>query len=460
MRMPYAKERKEPSLNKAYAYVVSPHFGEAAKALTEKLINKGFDDYEAQASIQQEPSTASNLNPNWGTPPNQFKLNETIDRNAVPPSIELDKNNTLFFTPETTEADIEKICEKITTNEATDLIWKFRNYKSGNAEQSPASLGEQFIVPRLMFEVQGEFLFAEADTIFEQFDWDIKDYAPCELSSVEFNIEETPGKGFFIDIDGDRLRYSEAGKEQLLPFMADVDVWTEANLIYWLDASLKQDDIPQSNMIFWLNNVIQYLTEKREIPVSKLVIAKYALLNKLSSRIADARKKARTASFELFERESRKKIDFDYPFNFTVGMYDGKPLYQGKYKFRNHFLGNDKIPMFDGGEDGEECACAKAIDTAPETAYWLRNVSRHPASFRLPTPVDNFYPDFIVKLKDNRVLVVEYKGAHIADSQDTKEKTLIGELWEKHAKGKGLFLLAVKKKDGKNVAEQIKEKIN
>jgi type III restriction enzyme len=459
MRMPYAKERKEPSLNKAYAYVISTHFGEAANALTEKLVNKGFDDYEAQASIQQEPSATNNLNPNWDTPPNQFKLNETIDRNAVPPSIELDKNNTLFFTPETTEADIEKVCEKITTNEATDLIWKFRNYKFSNTEQSPASKGEQFTVPRLMFEVQGEFIFAEADTIFEQFDWNINDYAPCELSSVEFNIEETPGKGFFIDIDGNRLRYSEAGKDQLLPFMADVDVWTEANLIYWLDASLKQDDIPQSNMVFWLNKVIQYLTEKRNIPVSKLMIAKYALLNKLTSRIAEARKKARTASFELFEREGRKKIDFDYPFSFTVGMYDGKPLYQGRYKFKNHFLGNDRIPAFERDEDGEECECAKAIDSCSEIAYWLRNVSGHSASFHLPTSTFNFYPDFIAKLKDNRVLVIEYKGGHLASNEETKEKTLIGELWEKHTKGKGLFLLAVKNKDGKDVAEQIKEKI-
>ena len=390
---------------------------------------------------------------------NQFKLNKTIDKNVVLPSIELNKDNTLFFTPETTEADIEKVCSKIAPNEAADLIWKFRNYKAGNTEQSPASLGEQFTVPRLMFEVQGEFIFAEPDTIFEQFDWDIKDYAFCELPPAEFNIEETPGKGFFIDIDGNRLRYSEAGKDQLLPFMADVDVWTEANLIYWLDASLKQDDIPQSNMVFWLNNVIQYLTEKRKIPVSKLTIAKYALLNKLSSRITDARKKARTDSFELFERESRKKIDSDYTFNFTAGMYDGKPLYQGKYKFKNHFLGNDKIPLFDGNEDGEECACAKAIDSCSEIAYWLRNVSGHSASFRLPTSTDNFYPDFIAKLKDNRVLVVEYKGDPFASNQDTQEKTLIGELWEKHTKGKGLFLLTVKNKDGKDVAEQIKEKI-
>jgi hypothetical protein len=60
--------------------------------------------------------------------------------------------------------------------------------------------------------------------------------------------------------------------------------------------------------VIWLDKVIQYLTEKRKISVSKLMIAKYALLNKLAARIADARKKAREKSFELFQRESRKKL--------------------------------------------------------------------------------------------------------------------------------------------------------
>ena len=310
-----------------------------------------------------------------------------------------------------------------------------------------------------LFEAQGELLFADADTIFEQFDWDIKDYTQHELSSVEFNIEEMHGKGFFIDIDGSRLRYGEATKDQLMPFMADVDIWTETNLVYWLDSQLRQDDIPQSHMVFWLNNVVRYLTEKRKIPIPKLMIAKYALLNKLLSTILDARKKAKATSFGLFQRESRKELDFAHPFAFVHGMYDDQLFYKGKFKFKNHFLGNDKIPLFDGGENGEECGCAQAIDTSTGIAYWLRNVPRHPASFRLPTSTDNFYPDFIAKLKDDRILVVEYKGAHLADNQDTKEKVLIGELWEKYMKGKGLFLLAVKNKGEKNVSEQIIEKI-
>jgi type III restriction enzyme len=123
-------------------------------------------------------------------------------------------------------------------------------------------------------------------------------------------------------------------------------------------------------------------------------------------------------------------------------------------------LGNNKIPLIDGGEGGEEFQCARAIDSEPALRFWLRNVSRHSASFRLPTSTDFFYPDFIAQLSDGRVLVVEYKGAHLAETPDAKEKANIGEIWERLSKGKALFLLATIKKGGKSLAEQIRNKMN
>jgi type III restriction enzyme len=63
-------------------------------------------------------------------------------------------------------------------------------------------------------------------------------------------------------------------------------------------------------------------------------------------------------------------------------------------------------------------------------------------------------------LNDGRILVVEYKGAHLAETPDTKEKTNIGEIWAKLSKGKTLFLLATIKKGGKSLQEQLRERIS
>jgi type III restriction enzyme len=316
-------------------------------------------------------------------------------------------------------------------------------------------MGVTFIVPRLMVELDGQLLFADPDVIFEHYDWNIGKIAKTELEKEDFNIEETPGKGFNIDIDGNRLTYSIVGKDQLLPYMADIDVWEPINLIHWLDRNLKQDDIPQFQMVSWLRNVVEYLTDTRKIAVSNLVIAKFALLNKLLAIISEARTKARNTSFSLFQNEYRKVLDFNNGFEFKKGMYDVPFPYHGKYKFTKHFLGNNNIPSI----NSEEFECVKMIDAEPQVKYWIRNIDRHPASFKLPTSTDYFYPDFVAKLEDDRIFVVEYKGSHLADSQDTKEKEAIGKIWEMQSNKKGLFLLAVKNRNGKTVEQQIKEKI-
>jgi type III restriction enzyme len=204
-----------------------------------------------------------------------------------------------------------------------------------------------------------------------------------------------------------------------------------------------------------------YLTEARGISLSALMLAKYALANKVEAKIRIARCKAREQAYQasIFGRDSRVMLDFNNGFKFFNGMYDGVLCHQGNYLFARHFLSADKVPIIDGGEKGEEFACAVAIDSILSVKYWVRNVSKHENSFWLPTSTDKFYPDFVAVLNDDRILIVEYKGEGWVTNDDTKEKRMIGERWEKLSGGKGLFMIAEKTKDGLTAKEQIKKKI-
>lgn len=106
---------------------------------------------------------------------------------------------------------------------------------------------------------------------------------------------------------------------------------------------------------------------------------------------------------------------------------------------------------------GEEFECARLIDTLPQVTHWIRNLATRPqTSFWFPTSTDRFYPDFVAQLQDGRILVIEYKGAHLIDTQDTKEKKNIGELWAAKSNGKGLFLMAEKRNSlGQSLENQI-----
>jgi type III restriction enzyme len=106
--------------------------------------------------------------------------------------------------------------------------------------------------------------------------------------------------------------------------------------------------------------------------------------------------------------------------------------------------------------NGEEAECAAFIDGLKEVEYWVRNVERSDYSFWLPTSSDKFYPDFVVQLKDNRILVVEYKGERDWSTDDSKEKRIVGELWAERSRGRCLFVMP-KGRDWQAITEAIRD---
>lgn len=113
------------------------------------------------------------------------------------------------------------------------------------------------------------------------------------------------------------------------------------------------------------------------------------------------------------------------------------------------------------GKWAEEFLCARAIDEHPKIKHWVRNVEKEPRlSFKLPVAGGYFYPDFVCELTDGRLLVVEYKGQHLQDNADSREKAAVGAHWEKTSGGQCLFLMATADNNGANVSSQINLKID
>jgi type III restriction enzyme len=137
-------------------------------------------------------------------------------------------------------------------------------------------------------------------------------------------------------------------------------------------------------------------------------------------------------------------------------MYDTQPAHVGPWRPRKHFL--TRVPKFDGQPGGEEEQCARALDGLAEVRHWVRNVARHPGSFRLPLAGGFFYPDFVAVLHDGRLLVVEYKGALTAQLHDTAEKRAVGLLWERA--GGGLFVIVEHPDEaGRDMLSQLEAKL-
>ena len=90
--------------------------------------------------------------------------------------------------------------------------------------------------------------------------------------------------------------------------------------------------------------------------------------------------------------------------------------------------------------EGEEYDCSRAIAHLDGVEFWVRNLEGEPeSSFWIQTSSDKFYPDFVCQLKNGKFLVVEYKGAFLAENADSREKERLGQLWEAQSLGQCIF---------------------
>jgi len=470
LRMPYAKRRRAAELNRAYAYLSEPSSGASARALADKLVAMGFEEDEAHDSIESVQGELGGEGGLFGprdkpTPVFRHTLTATpaivsalkqTQRDGVTVHETGDGTVEIEIVGPVDDALEQALSAVVPETERGRINESFGEYRK---LLSPAERGEQFNVPRLMSELQGELEFADTDVFMESHDWSLLSHAP-HLDEHEFAIRETANR-FEIDIDGRHVTYRFAGEEEQLALNIDVKGWTPEALVVWLDRQVRQDDIRPSERLKWLSDLVNHLMIGRRIPIAALMRCKFILARKIGDKINTIRRRERKGVYQqrLFAPEAEVEISFDAAFSFKAGMYQDQRRYRGRWKPGKHFLGPDRVPAFDGADDGEEVQCAQALDSLPDVKYWIRNVARHPESFWLPTATDKFYPDFVAMLHDGRLFVVEYKGAHIADGADTAEKRAIGELWQRKSNGRGLFTVVEKIVNGKDMRRQLMERI-
>jgi type III restriction enzyme len=317
---------------------------------------------------------------------------------------------------------------------------------------APAERGEKFAVPRLFLNVQGELEFADEELILDLGGWTLNTYA-AELTQQEFSIRETAER-WEVDLKGEKVVYQHLDQNAQLEIGALKLDWTDLILSRWLDSQCRQPDITQPVLLEFCRKLVSYLIETRNIPLHDLLRFKYQLAKVTQQKITDYRKKAYANGYQTFLLAPEKvETSFADGFAFDNRPYPAASFYEGAFQFKKHFFGG----IGELKNTGEEFDCAQLLDHLPQVKYWIRNLPGRPyTSFWLPTSTDRFYPDFVALLNDGRVFVIEYKGAHLADTGDTKEKRNIGELWAAKSDGKGLFLMAeLKNARGYGLAEQV-----
>ena len=462
LRMPYAKLRSQEELNRAYAHVSSRSWVNAQNKLYERLVSMGFEEEEAKEFTYQIPMSGVDKE----QPEKEFSvtLSEKPDLTGLDLAeqatveVEEQENGEVILKVKGTMNDdvIQKISKKVKKKKDRDQFHLAANIQKKHQEASltPAQKGIVFSLPQLALRFEDGLELAEPETCLYAHGWDLLNYS-AQLSKEEFSVDDD-AKHFMADIEGKRVVIKYADSNQQLSLEGIDTPWTELELGRWLDKRLKQPDVKQVDMLEYLRRALDFLVNRKDLDMPKLVQGKFILEKVLRDKIIEFRRDATKKGFQqcLFSNESIVDIDISaFSFTFDPTQYPANRLYEGQYRFSKHYY-----PRV-ADMNTEEANFAFALDKNPLIEFWVRNIERNANyAFWLPTSSDKFYPDFVAKLKDGRLLVAEYKGGHLLTNDDTKEKKNVGELWA--TRSNNVFLLASENLNDKDFFDQINDAIS
>ena len=326
--------------------------------------------------------------------------------------------------------------------------------KRGSANENavaPAARKNPFRIPRMAIESNGRLELFKASHLALSGPLTASDLRP-DLPNFS---PEAAVSSELVDVrkDGNLVRmpvrdFSRQLEERSALFNSDRD-WTLERLTTWIARQVNRPDVPYALTLDFVRAALAGAQKKHGLDEAGLIARRYALETEIAGRLDEHRRERRKRGFNSALTGKLGGMNLTTStaaaLEITAQNYQPRELHDGAITFSRHIFPN-KIGKLDTNEERE---CAAHIDALPETEVWLRNLAGDDLhSFWLPTSSDLFYPDFVVRLKDGRILVVEYKGEQDWTTDDSKEKRDIGELWANKSGGGCLFVMVNENLDG------------
>lgn len=421
----------------------------------------GFDTKEAAEFVKAGTGEQARLdfgNSKIIVKPITIPLPEKPDLKSVTPTVKKkvewnNKTNELtIITPLTKEETVE-LTKTVSQLESVQQIEKGAEVSRQSIEyfQTPAELGKEFKVPLLALSVQGELQLFDDPEVLE-YPWNLTTVDAKVLHDDISILNSAYASNDFgtLDIDETKGKVKVTFLPKLqrdLGLVYKPENWDEVKLATWFCKNILEESLTheakRNFVLAWLNDLLN----KDDFDLARTNTQKYIIRQLIEKRINILRKEAVNDAYQnfLFGNDELHQItvsnEQEYQFNFHPNVYapsrDDNGEY-GYYAFNKHYYG--RIGAFDSGE---EFACACWLDQQAvkgNIEFWVRNlVRKEGCSFYLQKGNGRFYPDFICKLPNGKILVVEYKGADKWEA--AKDDRQIGELWANLSEGQCKFIM-------------------
>ena len=440
LRLPYTSKNSNDLLNISYVFTSSRDFSETLNGIIQSLNNAGFSrkDFRKKDVLpvdgynqpegdpmsgllfggpEAEEATADEVG--WGLP--------QIDTEYIKSKLEATSEVTqVVAIEEFAKAQSDSYEEELEKHEENrnDVPTDLQEVISMNGIKDLYPEARKMVLPRFARKVKTKSIFEEADSFVELDKAMLEEGFDLSTQDKNINFTLTDSEAVSVDLgkvsndDEYEVKRKELSSRQISiireQFVGMPDENCRNNIARNIARRMKLDSIPEHTVVDYVKAAIANLDrEKIEDILARDVLYAECVKKKVEGLLQDHRKKKFKEMLDT--REIVCTPMYKFP-NSVVVNKESLGMYSGLY-------------MKEGDMNGFEERVIRKVSELDNVLFWHRNPER--TGFGINGFI-NHYPDFIVRLKNGVVVLIETKGDD-RDNSDSRNKIELGKAWENKA---------------------------
>lgn len=470
LRQPYVQRHQSFQLNLSYVLTASAKFNETLQSIVKGLQESGFSekDYRKVDKMTEEEKKTVATDPveSFLFPEQQMKEEEeeaTIDTNRVtfdPKADEEESESTavveeIEVIAEEQNRQLEEQIKEQEQQPVDSTIFqemgdKVKRYKVKEANKE---FIDKIEFPQFFIKVTASDIFGTDEELLNR-----------ESLLKDFKLSEEDIKIDFDKISSDlyKIDLEEAKKNEYTPSFTKIeDSLVKDPIAEYILAKPKEDQI--TDIAY---QMMQIIGNMYPIPDQEIKVYIRRILNSMTTEQLRDVLVRRLSYMDKIRAKIRQLADSYAEGRFKDLIKSKRISTKGNWKLSKEIvpgktassIGNSLYEK-EGSMNNFEERVAMELGTSSNIEFWHRNLERGKGFF-INGFKANHYPDFIMRTKSGKTILVETKGDHL-DNADSAAKCRLGNEWEKQAGNDFAYFMIFDKKevDGAYTLDKAKELI-
>lgn len=468
LRQPYTHRFQTAALNMSYVLTSSNDFKATLENVVRGLNGAGFSDKdyrvgaaEENAQVMEQSPVAKPVLP--AVPDQTYDYMPQEENTGTSAVHEAPAEEFLDFDTEKLSRDLNE--QKNSENKAApaidhllnhaELIQQQYNQSMEQAAETAEKIGVSSEVQDKMnlFHVNSEFeeeirelripqfFIKVEDSLFQNDD----DLLQKENLSEDFTLNGKPYDISFEQADDQMAKIDVSDKEGSLPKVFQM---SERDQRYIKEQFSKYT--PEQRVKTCKDIIYKSLDRMNEVDATELKEYTDRIVDKMDGNTLKQLENAPLGFAARIKAYIDKLMEEHYEKEFNHMLETGKIFCKPNYQFPDtigplHSTSTFGRSLYQAEEEanGFEYEMVLKLTGMENIEWWHRNISRH--GFCINGFI-NHYPDFIVRTKSGKIIVIETKGDHL-ENTDTRQKLALGRAWQNASGGQFRYYMVFQDKN-------------